>query len=146
MSTHATLTITYPNGNGEVTLYQHADGYDLAGTIARALDRGRSRWHDPSYLARIIFSEMVADDIDGTMGYGILPGRPEWDAECHYELDADLATISGGGWTAASYQEFIVGEIGSSRRHPVWLPSRPEDREPLETPLGEEIDGGALVE
>lgn len=52
-------------------LYTHFGGYKIDEVVASALDRGRSRWNDPEYLARIVFSEMIRDDIDGTTGYGI---------------------------------------------------------------------------
>jgi hypothetical protein len=54
-----------------VYLYTHWGGEELPGIVADALDRGRSRWGDPAYLARIIFCEMIADDVEGTTGFGI---------------------------------------------------------------------------
>lgn len=39
--------------------------------LAKALDRGRDRWTDSEYLTRIIFCDMVRDDMDSTTGYGI---------------------------------------------------------------------------
>ena len=58
---------------GTIYLYSHWGGSYLKATLASALNRGRSRWDDESYLARIIFSEMIADDLMGTTGYGIAP-------------------------------------------------------------------------
>lgn len=55
----------------DVWLYAHSDGYRIEEVVAEALDRGRSRWDDPPYLARILFSELIAGDIEGTTGYGI---------------------------------------------------------------------------
>ena len=52
-------------------LYTHWDGYKLLETVQAALERGRGRWHDPQYLARIIFCEMVQSDVMGLTGYGI---------------------------------------------------------------------------
>lgn len=54
-----------------VYLYTHWDGKTIADTVFRAITKGRQRWDDPDYLARIIFCEMVKDDIDGCAGYGI---------------------------------------------------------------------------
>jgi hypothetical protein len=54
-----------------VYLYTHWHGYKLLGVLKAALERGKDRWSDGEYLARIIFSEMVKDDIDGTTGYGV---------------------------------------------------------------------------
>lgn len=53
-------------------LYTHWDGCDLPFIVQRALAR-RQRWNDNSYLTRIIFCEMVRNDIDGETGYGISP-------------------------------------------------------------------------
>ncbi len=54
-----------------VFMYSHWGGYGLKEQLRNALKRGKSRWDDPSYLARIIFCEMIADDIMGTTGYGL---------------------------------------------------------------------------
>jgi hypothetical protein len=39
--------------------------------VRSAPRRGQDRWDDEPYLARIIFSELIRDDIDGDTGYGI---------------------------------------------------------------------------
>lgn len=51
-----------------VYFYTHWTGYYVQHDLANALDRGRGRWNDPSYLARIIFSEMlrIPDNIEAT--------------------------------------------------------------------------------
>lgn len=54
-----------------IYLYQHYDGYALPTIVRNALIRGLSRLNDDEYLTRIIFSEMIKSDIDGTTGYGI---------------------------------------------------------------------------
>ena len=54
-----------------IYLYQHYDGYELPTIVRNALIRGLSRLNDVEYLTRIIFSEMIEDDINGTTGYGI---------------------------------------------------------------------------
>lgn len=53
-----------------VFLYTHWGGYELPQTVQRALRR-EERWSDTPYLARIVFSEMIRDEIDGETGYGI---------------------------------------------------------------------------
>lgn len=55
---------------GPVFLYTHWAGSALPGVVQRALAR-EQRWDDEQYLTRIIFSEMVGDDIAGETGYGI---------------------------------------------------------------------------
>ena len=54
----------------QVYLYTHWGASELVETVRRALAR-RQRWDDPSYLARIIFCEMMGDDIKGETGFGI---------------------------------------------------------------------------
>jgi len=54
-----------------VYLYTHNEGYRLPAILQKALKRGEGRWNDDPYLARIIFSEMIRGDIDGTTGFGI---------------------------------------------------------------------------
>jgi hypothetical protein len=58
-------------GPGEaVFLYSHWGGMELPEVLRRALDK-RWRWDDGSYLARIIFEEMIDGDRGGETGYGI---------------------------------------------------------------------------
>lgn len=58
--------------NGKsVFLYTHWQGTDLPKIVQNALRRGKDRLDDGPYLTRIIFSEMIRDDILGTTGYGI---------------------------------------------------------------------------
>ena len=51
--------------------------------LKQALIRSKERWHDESYLARIIFSEIIKEDINGLLNYGIAP----------YEMDMNFQTL-----------------------------------------------------
>lgn len=51
--------------------YTHWSGSELPFTLQKALKRGESRWEDEPYLARIIFCEMVDEDVLGITGYGL---------------------------------------------------------------------------
>ncbi len=53
----------------DVYLYTHWDGYRLSVIVRNALAR-KLRWNDPSYLARIVFQQMLGSDA-GETGYGI---------------------------------------------------------------------------
>ena len=55
----------------DIVFYTHWSGFDLFDMLKRALKRGIDRWDDESYLARIIFCEMIMDDVDGTRNFGI---------------------------------------------------------------------------
>lgn len=56
-----------------VYLYQHWDGYGLMNTVVAAVQSpaGKNRQDDAEYLGRIIFCEMVKDEVGGETGYGI---------------------------------------------------------------------------
>lgn len=67
-----------------IYFYTHWDGNGpLKKKLKNALIRGKERWFDESYLARIIFSEIIREDIDGLTNYGIAP----------YETDPEYPTI-----------------------------------------------------
>jgi len=53
-----------------VVLYTHYGAHDMLEDLRHVLKR-KQRWDDPSYLCRMIFSEMIKDDIEGETGYGI---------------------------------------------------------------------------
>jgi hypothetical protein len=93
-----------------VAFYTHWAGTEAPGDLKTALMRGRSRWSDPAYLARIIFCAMVEADIQGQTGFGIEAILPGSDAYCEAsprDLVVDLAgqLISQGSksWT---FEEF----------------------------------------
>lgn len=54
-----------------VALYTHWHGTQLPEIVRAAMIRGRNRWTDSAYLARIIFSEMIKDAVMDEIGYGI---------------------------------------------------------------------------
>jgi hypothetical protein len=57
--------------DGDIFLYSHYDGERLVKTLQTALTFGKNRWNDPSYLTRIIFSEMIRGAEHDELGYGI---------------------------------------------------------------------------
>lgn len=54
-----------------VYLYSHWGGKHLPGVVQSAMRRGMDRWNDAQYLARILFCEMIKDDVMGTRDFGI---------------------------------------------------------------------------
>jgi hypothetical protein len=54
-----------------IYFYTHYDGSEIEQILKSALIRGRDRWDDPQYLSRVIFCEMIKDDLNGVTGYGI---------------------------------------------------------------------------
>lgn len=77
MGDRRNIKLVYGEGQPAVYLYTHWNGTELPVILANALKSraGRARSNDPDYLARIIFSAMVKDEIDSDAGYGIAPYR-----------------------------------------------------------------------
>ena len=78
----------------KIYLYTHWGAESLEDVLRAALIRGRSRWDDPPYLARIIFSEMIQDEVLDTAGYGIAPYVMD-DEFPTIEVDLEKQTVGG---------------------------------------------------
>jgi len=92
MSTRSQVKLVSSEFSTPIYLYQHYDGYLLYKIVCNAIAK-KARWNDPEYLARIIFSEMIKDDIDGTTGYGIGTSQHS-DIEYLIIVDIDDQTIT----------------------------------------------------
>lgn len=68
------------SGKKEIFFYTHWCGSEMAFILKSALERGKERWGDPSYLNRIIFEEMIKNDKLGITGYGICFEEEDHDA------------------------------------------------------------------
>jgi hypothetical protein len=55
----------------DVWFYGHWSGYRIQETVHAALTRGKGRWGDSSYLARIVFDEFTKDHHGEETGFGI---------------------------------------------------------------------------
>jgi len=64
------IKILMGKNESPIYLYSHWGASELIKNLQIAMQRNL-RWDDPSYLARIIFCQMVKDDLDGETGYGI---------------------------------------------------------------------------
>lgn len=71
MGDRGNVEMVYGEGQS-IFFYTHWQGTELPQTVAKALEKGRTRWDDESYLARIIFQEIIGNDDDVT-GFGIAP-------------------------------------------------------------------------
>jgi hypothetical protein len=104
MGSRANIQVLYEDGTS-VYFFTHWEGSTLPEVLKDALVRGQTRWDDETYLARIIFSEMVKDDIEGTMGFGIST-YPADDAQFYILLvNMKEQTVSQNGqtWTFEDY-------------------------------------------
>jgi len=95
--------------NHDVWLYTHWRGTELPETVSRAIDRGE-RWNDAEYLTRIIFSEMVKNDIDGETGYGI-GNHQHGDVYRVITVDVDEREITIDGWRGIADGTHAFGDF-----------------------------------
>jgi hypothetical protein len=89
-------------GPERIYLYTHWGAKPLEHTLRDALVRGRSRWSDPEYLARIIFSEMIKGAVLDTTGYGLAPYAMD---EQYPTIEVDLEHQTADG---RPFEEFVA--------------------------------------
>jgi hypothetical protein len=102
-------------GENPVFLYAHWSGHQLPEIVAKGLERGRGRWGDSSYLARILFCELIGPgDVLGETGFGISSCVQDNDGYPIIVVDDDnqvvgLATEEKPteAYVSMSYEEFI---------------------------------------
>ena len=106
MGDRGNVKIVYEDGKS-VYLYTHWYGTDLPSIVAKALDR-HVRWEDPSYLTRIIFSEMLdtADALHEETGFGIAPYQV--DIGRMVVVDMRKKTVKVDDDIAQSFESFIT--------------------------------------
>lgn len=108
MGDRANIEIVYDDNN-KIYFYTHWSGTELPQTLQSALVRGKNRWDDDAYLARIIFSEMIRNEVLDETGYGIAPYILDTN---HILISVDCpsstVTIGDGRW---GFEEFINVDI-----------------------------------
>ena len=106
MGDRRNVILDYGNDN-KIYFYSHWGGTDLPATVAYALQRGKERWDDPPYLARIIFSELIRDEYQELTGYGISPDIVDTEYS-NEEVCLDLVNLKAGiGKATTPFSEFI---------------------------------------
>lgn len=88
-----------------VWFYTHHKGYRTAEIVKKALAR-RAQWQDSSYLARIIFCELIDGDTHSETGYGI----STFECDPNYPrvlVDVPNQTVQVGNDTPVSFEDFI---------------------------------------
>ena len=100
MGDRANIILKQEEGD-KIYLYTHWGGYKIKQVVADALDRGRDRWSDEPYLNRIIFSELVKEDIEGLSGYGLSTSIDDGEDNC---VEVDIANKKVDG---ISFEKFI---------------------------------------
>ena len=92
MGDRRSIVLEYADGRA-IAFYSHWTGSDLERVLANALQRAKSRWDDPAYLARVIFCEMVKDAVNGTSGFGIEPASWGDNDYCEADSSWDLYVV-----------------------------------------------------
>ena len=70
MGNRANFGFTQSNGQ-TIVLYGHWAGDGMLEKLANAVDRARPRWTDESYATRIAISQLVGDDWNQELGWGL---------------------------------------------------------------------------
>jgi len=73
MGDRGNIKLNFGENFSPTYFYTHWEGSELPEILRDALIRGRDRWNDEPYLARIIFSEMIQNEVMSKTGYGISP-------------------------------------------------------------------------
>ena len=121
-----------------VYMYTHWSGSVLPGVVRDALIRGRGRWGDSPYLARIVFCELVQEAVLEETGYGL--GTCIGDNDHNVVRVDDLASrvsfhepgkeqrSGDAGLASWSYEEFVAARSAGVERaflgEPAAVPER----------------------
>lgn len=80
--------------NDGIYLYSQWDTVEeLVGLVKSALKRGKDRWNDRQYLNRIIFSELIKNDVLGLTRYGL--SNDIWDGQIVININVEKQTVNG---------------------------------------------------
>lgn len=123
MGDRSNIFLVYPQDEAAekaqgIYLYSHWGGLDFSvDALSEALDFGRSRWDDATYLARFITTKVFEDLVDVVTGGGISPYRTDNE---HPITVVDLAkhevsfapegqeTDRDSWYSTLSYPEFVA--------------------------------------
>ena len=113
MGDRANICFREKNG-GEMYFYTHWNGYKIASVLREALERGRDRWDDEQYLARIIFSEMIKDDVLENTGFGL--GTKIGDGGLDFVVDMKTRNVLCEG-RKIPFEKFISKRTDPRKRY-----------------------------
>ena len=70
--------------------------------LRTAIIKGKDRWNDPSYLARVIFDEIIGDDHGNITGYGLAPYEMDNSDNPTIKVNLIKKTVNG-----KSFEQFV---------------------------------------
>ena len=93
--------------NDGIYLYSHwKTKEELEIDLKKALIRGKSRWDDSQYLNRIIFSEMIKEEILETTGYGL--SKDLCDGEVVFKVDIEHKKVNDKTFKKFLRKELVI--------------------------------------
>lgn len=92
------------NSRPDLYFYTHWTGSALPEIVASGLKRGKDRWGDDPYLNRILFCELVKDDVLEDTGYGIDTVMGDGGTELYVDHQKQTVEYEGESY---SFERFI---------------------------------------
>lgn len=81
--------------DGTMHFYTHWSGSELPQIVANGLKRGLDRWDDEQYLNRILFCELVKDDLLSDTGFGLSIQKDDGGTEVYVDHDKKTVAYMG---------------------------------------------------
>lgn len=105
------LTSTAEKPYEAVCFYTHWLVASLPEIVQRAIRRD-VRWHDPTYLARIVFCELVKGNENGETGFGIAPYAENGGIAIVIDMPSQSIEIPDvGRWSFAEYASLDIDAV-----------------------------------
>ena len=119
MGDRANIVLNYGARKPKIYLYTHSCGTELPVILAKALNRGRHCWNSKPYLARVIFSEMIKDEILENDGYGISSYPIDGGKDIEVDMENQTIHILYIPFSSVmSYEDFIFWKISPKNLKP----------------------------
>lgn len=98
-----------------VCLYSHWGETRALEDTARALEKARDRWDDETYCARIIVSQLVGNDWDDLLGFGLWASNEPCKDETWVLIDlpAQQVTAQDGTHPFVSFVAYHSEKVGA---------------------------------
>lgn len=100
-----------------VALYSHwgADSWGL--DLAKAIDKARPRWEDPSYAVRIMVSQLIGANWDDPLSYGLYALTKQDLDKAHYLDEPIIIDMVKQEVNGHSFQMFIDYQYELEENH-----------------------------
>jgi hypothetical protein len=89
-----------------ISLYSHWGETTCLEDTARAIEKARPRWDDETYCARILISQLVGDEWDSELGFGLWVGNEPSTDEEWVLIDLEKKEVTARDGTHG-FEEFV---------------------------------------